>query len=311
MPAGLLLSLRTAPRTRPSQRGCCPQIPLRRWQDRPMNRFGQAPWALPILRHALSVGAATPSARIPASEPYASRAIPEVVGAEDALGTSPPSRQFQATFAPPFLRVLPPAPLTGTRPVKVRPQPHSRQSPARACTPCLERGASFLPVSLLFRGVSSRRFLRPPPCRRRSSPLIFLCRTSFAAVRLPCPFQARRLCAQPAFFQPSRHLCAKKNDFVKKNANPALLPSSLPDKSACSPPERPLKTGVKNRKNQEITDFFRQSTLTSPAKHVSVFSIAAGLQAVLGITCGVSVTFERVFFHVQVHLCWEPPLGRY
>ena len=123
--------------------------------------------------------------------------------------------------------------------------------------------------------------------------------------------KGKRLCAQPAFFQPSRHLCAKKNDFVKKNANTALLPSSLPDNSACSPPERPLKTGVKNRKNQEITDFFRQSALTSPAKHVSVFSIAAGLQAVLGITCGVSVTFERVFFHVQVHLCWEPPLGRY
>ena len=123
--------------------------------------------------------------------------------------------------------------------------------------------------------------------------------------------KGKRLCAQPAFFQPSRHLCAKKNHFVKKNANTALLPSSLPDNSACSPPERPLKTGAKNRKNQEITDFFRQSALTSPAKHVSVFSIAAGLQAVLGITCGVSVTFERVFFHVQVHLCWEPPLGRY
>lgn len=151
MPAGLFLSLRTAPRTRPSQHGCCPQIPLRRWQDRPMNRFGQAPWAFPILRHAPSVGAATPSARIPASEPYASRAIPEVAGAEDALGTSPPSRQFQATFAPPFIRVLPPAPLTGTSPVKGPPQPpHSRQGPARACTPCLERGASFLPCLITF-----------------------------------------------------------------------------------------------------------------------------------------------------------------
>lgn len=277
-----------------------------------MNRFGQAPWALPILRHALSVGAATPSARIPASEPYASRAIPEVVGAEDALGTSPPSRQFQATFAPPFIRMLTPAPLTGTSPVKVRPQPpHSRQGPARACTPCLERGASFLPCLITFSWSILPALPATFPCRRRFFPLIFLCRTSFEAVRPPCPFQARRLCAQPAFFQPSRHLCAKKNDFVKKNANPVLLPSSLPDKSACSPPKRPHKTGVKNRKNQEITDFFRQSTLTSPAKHVSVFSIAAGLQAVLGITCGVSVTFERVFFHVQVHLCWEPPLGRY
>lgn len=152
-------------------------------------------------------------------------------------------------------------------------------------------------------------FLRP--LSQAILPLFFPYRTSFAAVRPSRPFQARRLCAQPAFFQPSRHLCAKKNDFVKKNANTGLSPPSLPDKSACSPPESPPKTRPKNRKNQEITDFFRQSALTSPAKHVSVFSIAAGLQAVLGITCGVSVTFERVFFHVQVHLCWEPPLGRY
>lgn len=152
-------------------------------------------------------------------------------------------------------------------------------------------------------------FLRP--LSQAILPLFFPCRTSFAAVRPSRSFQVRRLCAQPAFFQPSRHLCAKKNDFVKKNANTGLSPPSLPDKSACSPPESPPKTGPENRKNQEITDFFRQSALTSPAKHVSVFSIAAGLQAVLGITCGVSVTFERVFFHVQVHLCWEPPLGRY
>lgn len=142
-------------------------------------------------------------------------------------------------------------------------------------------------------------------------PSVFPCPDIPGAAPPSRPSKGKRLCAQPAFFQPSRHLCAKKNDFVKKNANTALLPSSLPDNSACSPPERPLKTGAKNRKNQEITDFFRQSALTSPAKHVSVFSIAAGLQAVLGITCGVSVTFERVFFHVQVHLCWEPPLGRY
>lgn len=149
------------------------------------------------------------------------------------------------------------------------------------------------------------------PCRKRSSPCFSPAGPPSQRCVRPAPFQARRLCAQPAFFQPSRHLCAKKNDFVKKNANTGLSPPSLPDKSACSPPESPPKTGPKNRKNQEITDFFRQSALTSPAKHVSVFSIAAGLQAVLGITCGVSVTFERVFFHVQVHLCWEPPLGRY
>ena len=180
-----------------------------------------------------------------------------------------------------------------------------------ASVPCLGDSPSSCPVPPLM-GVSlptSSGDLLP-----LSQPILllfFLCRTSFAAVRPSRPFQTGRLCAQSAFFQPSRHLCAKKNDFVKKNANTALLPSSLPDKSACSPPERPLKAGAKNRKNQEITDFFRQSALTSPAKHVSVFSIAAGLQAVLGITCGVSVTFERVFFHVQVHLCWEPPLGRY
>lgn len=155
-------------------------------------------------------------------------------------------------------------------------------------------------------------FLRPAPALSQSiPPSVFPCPGLPGAAPPSRLSKGKRLCAQPAFFQPSRHLCAKKNDFVKKNANTTLLPSSLPDNSACSPPERPLKTGAKNRKNQEITDFFRQSALTSPAKHVSVFSIAAGLQAVLGITCGVSVTFERVFFHVQVHLCWEPPLGRY
>lgn len=192
---------------------------------------------------------------------------------------------------------------------KARPQaPHPCQGPAMASLPCLGRHASFLPCPS-HGSIAPGVFLRP--LSQAILPLFFPCRTSFAAVRPSRSFQARRLCAQPAFFQPSRHLCAKKNDFVKKNANTGLSPPSLPDKSACSPPESPPKTGPKNRKNQEITDFFRQSALTSPAKHVSVFSIAAGLQAVLGITCGVSVTFERVFFHVQVHLCWEPPLGRY
>ncbi len=192
---------------------------------------------------------------------------------------------------------------------KARPQaPHPRQGPAMASLPCPGRHASFLPCPS-HGSIAPGVFLRP--LSQAILPLFFPCRTSFAAVRPSRSFQARRLCAQPAFFQPSRHLCAKKNDFVKKNANAGLSPPSLPDKSACSPPESPPKTGPKNRKNQEITDFFRQSALTSPAKHVSVFSIAAGLQAVLGITCGVSVTFERVFFHVQVHLCWEPPLGRY
>lgn len=89
-------------------------------------------------------------------------------------------------------------------------------------------------------------FLRP--LSQAILPLFFPCRTSFAAVRPSRSFQARRLCAQPAFFQPSRHRCAKKNDFVKKNANTGLSPPSLPDKSACSPPESPPKTGPKNRK---------------------------------------------------------------
>lgn len=90
----------------------------------------------------------------------------------------------------------------------------------------------------------------PAPPVASDPPPVFPCRTSFAAVRPSRSFQARRLCAQPAFFQPSRHLCAKKNDFVKKNANTGLSPPSLPDKSACSPPESPPKTGPKNRKNQ-------------------------------------------------------------
>ena len=191
-----------------------------------------------------------------------------------------------------------PAPIPG-KVVGAKARPQDTPSPPGSRMASLPSHGSIAP------GV----FLRP--LSQAILPLFFPYRTSFAAVRPSRSFQARRLCAQPAFFQPSRHLCAKKNDFVKKNANTGLSPPSLPDKSACSPPESPPKTGPKNRKNQEITDFFRQSALTSPAKHVSVFSIAAGLQAVLGITCGVSVTFERVFFHVQVHLCWEPPLGRY
>ena len=80
---------------------------------------------------------------------------------------------------------------------------------------------------------------------------------SMAPVRLSCVLLLPVAVHPPSVFPcpdipgaapPSRHLCAKKNDFVKKNANTALLPSSLPDNSACSPPERPLKTGAKNRK---------------------------------------------------------------
>ena len=86
--------------------------------------------------------------------------------------------------------------------------------------PCLERHASFLPCPLT--GVS----LPASSCAPVASdpPPVFPCRTSFAAVRPSRPFQARRLCAQPAFFQPSRHLCAKKNDFVKKTRTLAYPP---------------------------------------------------------------------------------------
>lgn len=260
---------------KPSQRRCRrPQVPLPRWQERPAASLGKVSWELSVLRHALFVVRLRRFPLIPAPKPPSSRAIPgKMVGAKarPQAPPSPPGSRYGFPPLPGETRILPALPPL--------------------------TGVS-LPVSSCA------------PCRKRSS-LFFPCRTSFAAVRPSRSFQARRLCAQPAFFQPSRHLCAKKNDFVKKNANTGLSPPSLPDKSACSPPESPPKTGPKNRKNQEITDFFRQSALTSPAKHVSVFSIAAGLQAVLGITCGVSVTFERVFFHVQVHLCWEPPLGRY
>lgn len=282
MPAGLLLSptaqtVRSGPGIEPSRRRCRrPQVPLPHRQERPAARLGKVPWEL---------------------SPSPSCAVRRRGCSCGAFRSYRPQSR------------LPPAPIPGKMVgAKARPQaPHPRQGPAMASLPCLGRHASFPAPS--HGSIAPGVFLRP--LSQAILPLFFPCRTSFAAVRPSLSFQARRLCAQPAFFQPSRHLCAKKNDFVKKNANTSLSPPSLPDKSACSPPESPPKTGPKNRKNQEITDFFRQSALTSPAKHVSVFSIAAGLQAVLGITCGVSVTFERVFFHVQVHLCWEPPLGRY
>lgn len=260
----------------PSRRRCRrPQVPLPHRQERPAARLGKVPWEL---------------------SPSPSRAVRRRgCGCGAFRSYRPQSR-------------LPPAPSrqdgwgkgTATGP----------PIPAR-----VPHGFPPLPGETRILSCPSHGSIAPGvflrPLSQAILPLFFPCRTSFAVVRPSRSFQVRRLCAQPAFFQPSRHLCAKKNDFVKKNANTGLSPPSLPDKSACSPPESPPKTGPKNRKNQEITDFFRQSALTSPAKHVSVFSIAAGLQAVLGITCGVSVTFERVFFHVQVHLCWEPPLGRY
>lgn len=262
----------------PSRRRCRrPQVPLPRRQERPAARLGKVPWEL---------------------SPSPSRAVRRRGCGCGAFRSYRPQNRLTPRPSP--------ARWLGQR--HGHRTPHPLQGPAMASLPCPGRHASFLPCPS-HGSIAPGVFLRP--LSQAILPLFFPCRTSFAAVRPSRSFQARRLCAQPAFFQPSRHRCAKKNDFVKKNANTGLSPPSLPDKSACSPPESPPKTGPKNRKNQEITDFFRQSALTSPAKHVSVFSIAAGLQAVLGITCGVSVTFERVFFHVQVHLCWEPPLGRY
>ena len=241
----------------PSRRRCRrPQVPLPRRQERPAARLGKVPWEL---------------------SPSPSRAVRRRGCSCGAFRSYRPQNRLTPRPSP--------ARWLGQR--HGHRTPHPLQGPAMASLPCLGRHASFPAPS--HGSIAPGVFLRP--LSQAILPLFFPCRTSFAAVRPSRSFQARRLCAQPAFFQPS--------------------PPSLPDKSACSPPESPPKTGPKNRKNQEITDFFRQSALTSPAKHVSVFSIAAGLQAVLGITCGVSVTFERVFFHVQVHLCWEPPLGRY
>lgn len=261
----------------PSRRRCRrPQVPLPRRQERPAARLGKVPWEL---------------------SPSPSRAVRRRgCGCGAFRSYRPQSR-------------LPPAPSRQDGWGKGTATGHPIPARVPLWLPSPARGDTHPSCPALSREYRSRCLPAPPVAS--DPPPVFPCRTSFAAVRPSRSFQARRLCAQPAFFQPSRHLCAKKNDFVKKNANTGLSPPSLPDKSACSPPERPPKTGPENRKNQEITDFFRQSALTSPAKHVSVFSIAAGLQAVLGITCGVSVTFERVFFHVQVHLCWEPPLGRY
>lgn len=283
MPAGLLLSppartVRSGPGREPSRRRCRrPQVPLPRRQERPAARLGKVPWEL---------------------SPSPSRAVRRRGCGCGAFRSYRPQNRLTPRPSP--------ARWLGQK------HGHSPPIPARVplWLPSPAWGDTHPSCPAPSHGsIAPGVFLRP--LSQAILPLFFPCRTSFAAVRPSRSFQARRLCAQPAFFQPSRHLCAKKNDFVKKNANTGLSPPSLPDKSACSPPESPPKTGPKNRKNQEITDFFRQSALTSPAKHVSVFSIAAGLQAVLGITCGVSVTFERVFFHVQVHLCWEPPLGRY
>ena len=88
----------------------------------------------------------------------------------------------------------------------------------------------------------------PAPPVASDPPPVFPCRTSFAAVRPSRPFQARRLCAQPAFFQPSRHLCAKKNDFVKKNANTGLSPLLCLINQPVRRPKAPRQQGQKIEK---------------------------------------------------------------
>lgn len=110
---------------------------------------------------------------------------------EDALGTSRPLAQFQATFAPPSIRVLPPALLTSPSPVKARPQDtpspprsrygfrplpgeirllpalfplsweyRSRRLPA-TCSPCRNLSSSCFSSA----GPPSQRCVRPAPSR--------------------------------------------------------------------------------------------------------------------------------------------------
>ena len=129
---------------------------------------------------------------------------------------------------------------------KARPQaPHPRQGPAMASLPCLGRHASFLPCPS-HGSIAPGVFLRP--LSQAILPLFFPCRTSFAAVRPSRSFQARRLCAQPAFFQPSRHLCAKKNDFVKKTRTLAYPPLLCLINQPVRRPKAPRKQGQKIEK---------------------------------------------------------------
>lgn len=187
MPAGLLLSptartVRSGPGREPSRRRCRrPQVPLPRRQERPAARLGKVPWEL---------------------SPSPSRAVRRRgCGCGAFRSYRPQSR-------------LPPAP----SPARWLGQKHGHRPPIPARVPLWlsspARGDTHTSCPAPLTGVSLP-VSSCTPCRKRS-PLFFPCRTSFAAVRPSRPFQARRLCAQPAFFQPSRHLCAKKNDFVKK-----------------------------------------------------------------------------------------------
>lgn len=98
---------------KPSQRRCRrPQVPLPRWQERPAASLGKVSWELSrspsraVRCQAATLSAHTgPKAVFPPAHPRSGES-------EDALGTSRPLAQFQATFAPPLIRMLPPAPLT-------------------------------------------------------------------------------------------------------------------------------------------------------------------------------------------------------
>lgn len=108
-----------------------------------------------------------------------------------------------------------PAPIPGkVVGAKARPQDTPSPPGSRYGFPPLPGETRILPALPSHGSIAPGVFLRP--LSQAILPLFFPCRTSFAAVRPSRPFQARRLCAQPAFFQPSRHRCAKKNDFVKK-----------------------------------------------------------------------------------------------
>lgn len=140
-----------------------------------------------------------------------------------------------------------PAPIPGkVVGAKARPQDPPSPSGSRYGFPPLPGETRILPALPLSREYRSRCLPAPPVAS--DPPPVFPCRTSFAAVRPSRSFQARRLCAQPAFFQPSRHLCAKKNDFVKKNANTGLSPLLCLINQPVRRPKAPRKQGQKIEK---------------------------------------------------------------
>lgn len=220
MPAGLLLSptartVRSGPGREPSRRRCRrPQVPLPRRQERPAARLGKVPWEL---------------------SPSPSRAVRRRGCGCGAFRSYRPQNRLTPRPSP--------ARWLGQR--HGHRTPHPLQGPAMASLPCPGRHASFLPCPS-HGSIAPGVFLRP--LSQAILPLFFPCRTSFAAVRPSRSFQARRLCAQPAFFQPSRHLCAKKNDFVKKNANTGLSPLLCLINQPVRRPKAPRKQGQKIEK---------------------------------------------------------------